>query len=687
MVSISTLVDRVKIRSLSSGTGPFQLGPAVPAYRGTEALIDGGTYSYSVEQGATYEVGTAVYLASSGVLVRSPQISSRGGAAVPFGANAEINFTALAGDLTAVGGTIPIVDSLGEDPTVAASQKATTDGLGQRALVAITGAPEDASSLGDGWLGLVRDDPNIKQMGQDLETGIMRSNRVSLGTAGEYRTLTKRTDDRFDIRDMLGCDLAGNNDMASLLSAAASNAQASGDVLHIPNGTLALGSPVTVLSGTRIKGVGNVPYTTLADGGSRGPGTWFHLAHSGQGFVINGFGFPTDIIFESIGTFRDQPSPAAGWTPNPHDFDFVNQGGRLVMRDCCLLNPTKGIVQTTGPAGQLFLDHVIGQPFDVGLQIDSSYEGCITRNLRWWVYWSNDEFTRSYTLANRKGIYSRHCDNPDHTGYFNIFSRYPVCFGSHPNGVTNSASFTNPEFDLFGGSAVFYETGANGAYAKFIGGYSYGNGNTNAACESLANNSKSHFIGHKFASLQNRAVLLDSGQNNVAVIEAPEVRGWNIANGNFEAFAALGTGNKIFLNGPVITEGGNGAPLVNTNLAGIVSDEWVFISGLAVTAQSGGPPTATASGRFQRRARTITATITVQITANNGSIGDLRVALPVAGKTGQNYYGSGTNQATGDQLQIVANGSFVTIKTYNNLYPVATGQTIEFSIVYECDPL
>lgn len=129
MVSISTLVDRVRIFVLSSGTGPFQLGAAVPAFRGIEALTDGSTYSYAIESGSNYEAGTGTYLSGSGVFVRSPQISSNGGAAVAFPAGIQLVFTALAQDLVATGGTLPIADSLGDNPDVAVSQRAATAGI------------------------------------------------------------------------------------------------------------------------------------------------------------------------------------------------------------------------------------------------------------------------------------------------------------------------------------------------------------------------------------------------------------------------------------------------------------------------------------------------------------------------------------------------------------------------------
>lgn len=99
MAISSTLVDRVKIFAESSGSGPFVLGNAVPAFRGAEALIDGLTYSYAVESGADYEAGQGVYVEAVNQLIRAPTISSANGGPVPFPANVSINFTALAADL------------------------------------------------------------------------------------------------------------------------------------------------------------------------------------------------------------------------------------------------------------------------------------------------------------------------------------------------------------------------------------------------------------------------------------------------------------------------------------------------------------------------------------------------------------------------------------------------------------
>ncbi len=101
MAAPSTLVDLVKLTVLSNGSGAFTLGAAINGFRGTEALLDGGVYSYSVQQDSQYELGRGTWLAASSQLVRAPFYSSNGGGVVNFGPNAAVAMTFLAEDIIA----------------------------------------------------------------------------------------------------------------------------------------------------------------------------------------------------------------------------------------------------------------------------------------------------------------------------------------------------------------------------------------------------------------------------------------------------------------------------------------------------------------------------------------------------------------------------------------------------------
>lgn len=99
----ATPVNLVRVTCLSTGTVALQLGPALSAFRGVEALIDGYTYSYAIQQGGNYEFGRGIWTASLGTLSRGVIGSSYGNSPIPLLANAIIVFPALAEDLQVPG--------------------------------------------------------------------------------------------------------------------------------------------------------------------------------------------------------------------------------------------------------------------------------------------------------------------------------------------------------------------------------------------------------------------------------------------------------------------------------------------------------------------------------------------------------------------------------------------------------
>lgn len=514
--------------------------------------------------------------------------------------------------------------------------------------------------------------------------GALVGHQRSSLSAAQYRTLSEKADDRFDLRDMLGCDLTGANDMAATLTAAFTDAKATGDTLHVPIGVIALGSPVAVQSGVNVLGVGTRPYTTLADGGSRGPGAWFHITHGGVGFTCANAGeFATGISFSKIGTFRDQPVPVSGWVPNDHDFDFTVDNCDIEFDDVMLLNATRGIRQLDGPAGRIYIRKVRGQPFLTGIQIDSSYDGLLMEGVRWWPFWSNDAYTRAFTKAQRVGMYLRHCDNPQISWYFNIFSKTGVRIGSGPNGVVNSANFYNLENDLIGGAGFEFDDTSDGSHVTVIGGYTYGDTGSTDAFQMNGDSSKLVMIGHKTQAIRYSAVRMGIGAGNICQVIAPDVD-WNVANGGYEAFKSS-PGNRIIVEGQPIMSGGNSARLATAALDQISSLEYIDLTGLAVTAQTGVVTSATAGGRVRRIGNKIDGTISATIADNGTGAGDLRIALPVNVKAGATFHTAGRNATDGRMLQVALSGATAIINAYDNSYPVATGHSISIDIDYETE--
>lgn len=125
----ATVVDNVKIKVLSTGTGALQLGSSVDGYRGQEALTNGKIYNYAVRVGGIYEIGQGTYLADTATLTRSVQYSSNGNDLVVLPPNCEVSFVALAADLNGTG--------LSAEAIAAAEIAATASATAQDALAQI----------------------------------------------------------------------------------------------------------------------------------------------------------------------------------------------------------------------------------------------------------------------------------------------------------------------------------------------------------------------------------------------------------------------------------------------------------------------------------------------------------------------------------------------------------------------
>lgn len=150
----ATVVDNVKIKVLSTGTGALILGTAVDGYRGREALTNGSIYNYAIRAGGVYEIGQGSYLSASSSLTRSVQYSSNGGGVVSLPPNCEVSFVALAADLNGTG--------LSAEAIVAANAAINASAQAQDALADIEAVSGPvAALLTDDGASLVRTQSGI----------------------------------------------------------------------------------------------------------------------------------------------------------------------------------------------------------------------------------------------------------------------------------------------------------------------------------------------------------------------------------------------------------------------------------------------------------------------------------------------------------------------------------------------
>lgn len=105
-----TLVNRAKVGTATTGTGPLSLGAAIDGYQSFAGagVSDGDMVRYVIEDGTAWEIGIGVYSGTS--LTRSPDESSNQGAPVSLSGSAVVFLTAASADI-AHGGLIAIAQT------------------------------------------------------------------------------------------------------------------------------------------------------------------------------------------------------------------------------------------------------------------------------------------------------------------------------------------------------------------------------------------------------------------------------------------------------------------------------------------------------------------------------------------------------------------------------------------------
>jgi hypothetical protein len=113
------LVNRAKMTTATTGTGPVTLGSASSGYQtfADAGLVNGDTVGYVIEDGTAWEIGTGTYTSSGTTLSRSLEESSTG-SLLDLSGTATVFVTVLASDLQ---GAVGFADGDKGDITVSGS--------------------------------------------------------------------------------------------------------------------------------------------------------------------------------------------------------------------------------------------------------------------------------------------------------------------------------------------------------------------------------------------------------------------------------------------------------------------------------------------------------------------------------------------------------------------------------------
>lgn len=506
------------------------------------------------------------------------------------------------------------------------------------------------------------------------------TNYLPAGTGAVVRTVQDKMREVVSVKDF-GAVCDGVADDTAAIQRCCTN----GGVYYIPsNSVIRLTAPITISKPTSFVGDGCVAYTGLNETAAnvRGPGAWFHLDHTGKGFVIDGTSGTSDSIaiirFSGCGTFRNQPTPGAGsFTPTANDWDFDVADVEFEFDDFIALNPTKFFTASLTRGGRLRFSNVRGQPLQYGIYIDKAYDLCYM-DVHFWPYWSLNTNVRAYTLANLYALVTGRVDGLLLHRFFTIFHYIGWNVIDSGSGTTNGAHCDWVYLDNGTRGLLISASGATINASEFT---AYGRPNVTSYGMEVAGSNNQVTIGFgNFDTFHNQAIYL-YGTGNRVQIATPKFTNYSYV--GVGPGVVVGAGNSLVFNGPV-----KDTPLAGRFLlagAGLfnTTDQWTTYTP-AVTAGTGSITTLGAvSAKYRVHGDMVDVTFSIEIKTNGTGKDSLQFTLPFT--PADFAFGAGRETtATGQMCIIQATPGSATaqIWTYANRYPGGDGHAISGSISY-----
>lgn len=447
--------------------------------------------------------------------------------------------------------------------------------------------------------------------------------------------------------------------------------------LRLTEGNYRCTAPLIVDTELQIVGDGCAPYHDVL--GAKGNGSWLFFDHAGKGISVIGTVPISGISFEKFGTYRNQPTPAAGWTPGEFDWDISLNNADAFLKDLMLLNPTKGILLE---GGRLEMDSVRGQAFKCFIYVDFTYDVLKMTNIHVWPFWRDDSFVHAYTIENLDAIVLLRCDNPMLTNIFTIFAFTGIRFEQGTNGIASKVHLVNGDFDrgkygIYVGSGIT-GAGPTGMFVNVTSQAEIGVAGSRGIIVS-GKNCELTFVNYESNWSDFNGVSIGGTDNNITFSGALSIKNFNKSGGGYPALEALNN-NIVRIDGyPRVV--GTGPRYGGSGL--IYVDEWRAYTP-TVTAESGTITTVGAViGRYKLWNNSVAFSNNVTITTAGTGSGSVRISLPVVSV--DTHIAVGRDVAsTGKALTgtISNNSSTCDVRTYDNTYPGVSGSQLVISGTY-----